>query len=74
MAIERESNWAVWLHQTAQIKITDVRVVERSGDGTYDESVLRAVRMSSPLPPPPEKYRDVFGNYLLDFVSGELQS
>ncbi|MGH7818656.1 MAG: energy transducer TonB, partial [Candidatus Binatia bacterium] len=54
--------------------ITDIRVVQRSGDGSYDESVLRAIRISSPLPAPPEKYRDVFGNYLLDFVSGELQS
>lgn len=52
--------------------ITDLRLVATSGDGSYDESVLRAIRGSSPLPPPPEKYRQVFRNYLIDFVSGEL--
>jgi TonB family protein len=54
--------------------ILDVRILQRSGDGTYDESVIRAIRASSPLPPPPEKYRDIFGNYTIDFVSGEMRS
>ncbi|MGH7896870.1 MAG: energy transducer TonB, partial [Candidatus Binatia bacterium] len=52
--------------------IADLRVLARSGDGTFDESVMRAIRVSTPLPPPPEKYREVFGNYVLEFVSGEL--
>lgn len=54
-------------------EITDVRVVERSGDSSFDDSVMRAIRVSNPLPQPPERYRDVFGNYILDFVSGEMQ-
>jgi TonB family protein len=55
-------------------EIRDVRILQRSGDGTYDESVIRAIRASTPLPSPPEKYRDVFANYTLDFVSGEMKS
>lgn len=52
--------------------ITDLTVLDRSGDGSFDDSVARAIRISSPLPPPPEKYRQIFGNYTLEFVSGEL--
>jgi TonB family protein len=53
-------------------EIADLRVIDRSGDSSFDDSVLRAVRISSPLPAPPEKYRQVFANYVLEFVSGEL--
>jgi len=53
-------------------EISDLRVLDRSGDASYDDSVMRAIRVSSPLPPPPEKYRQVFANYVLEFVSGEL--
>jgi colicin import membrane protein len=53
-------------------KISEPKVVTPSGDSSYDESVLRAVRISSPLPEPPEKYRDVFRDYVIDFVSGEM--
>lgn len=53
-------------------EIGDVRVIDRSSDSSFDESVLRAIRISSPLPAPPAKYRDVFGNYVLEFVSGQL--
>lgn len=34
-------------------EIVDVRIVQSSGDESYDESVLRAVRRARPLPPPP---------------------
>lgn len=53
-------------------QIADLRVVGQSGDPSFDESVLRAVRISSPLPAPPEKYRQTFANYMLEFVSGQL--
>lgn len=53
-------------------QITDVHVVERSGDASFDDSVMRAIRISTPLPAPPEKYRQSFANYVIDFVSGEL--
>jgi colicin import membrane protein len=52
--------------------ITDLRVIDRSGDSSFDDSVLRAVRISSPLPAPPAKYRQVFADYVLEFVSGQL--
>ncbi len=52
--------------------ITDLRIVERSRDSSYDESVMKAIRLSSPLPVPPEKYRAIFASYVLEFVSGEL--
>jgi TonB family protein len=55
-------------------QITDLRIASGSGDASFDESVLRAVRISNPLPPPPEKYRQAFANYVLEFVSGELAS
>jgi colicin import membrane protein len=54
-------------------EIASLRIVERSGDSSYDESVMRALKVSSPLPPPPEKYREVFADYIIDFLSGELQ-
>lgn len=53
-------------------QIADLHVVGRSGDSSFDESVLRAIRISSPLPPPPEKYRQTFASYVLEFVSGQL--
>jgi colicin import membrane protein len=53
-------------------QIADVRIVSASGDTSYDESVLRAIRISNPLPAPPQKYRQTFANYVLDFVSGQL--
>jgi TonB family protein len=53
-------------------QITDVHVVERSGDSSFDDSVMSAIRISTPLPAPPEKYRQTFANYVLDFVSGDL--
>lgn len=55
-------------------EIKDIRILERSGDGSYDESVMRAIRASSPLPPPPESYREVFADYILDFVSGDMRA
>jgi periplasmic protein TonB len=55
-------------------QIADLRVADGSGDASFDESVLRAVRISSPLPPPPEKYRQAFAQYMLEFVSGQLAS
>jgi TonB family protein len=53
-------------------EIADLRVLDRSDDSTFDDSVLRAIRISSPLPAPPDKYRQIFGNYTLEFVSGQL--
>ena len=54
-------------------QIANLRVVASSGDASYDESVMRAIRISNPLPAPPEKYRQTFANYVLEFVSGQLK-
>lgn len=39
--------------------VTDVELVDPSGDRAFDQSALRAVR-SAKLPPPPETYREDF--------------
>jgi TonB family protein len=41
-------------------EITGVKIVQSSGDPLYDESVIRAVRKSSPLTAPPENHRKEF--------------
>lgn len=48
-------------------EIVGIKVVQPSGDFFYDESVMRAVRKSSPLPPPPESYRKDFSDVELTF-------
>jgi colicin import membrane protein len=72
-------NWA-WAGQRSDLKvtvrfgirengeITGIKVVQSSGDPSYDESVLRAVRKSSPLPAPPESYRRDFSDVELNFL------
>ena len=55
-------------------EIRNLRILERSGDGSYDESVIRAIRAASPLPPPPDAYREIFADYILDFVSGDMRA
>jgi colicin import membrane protein len=72
-------NWA-WPGQRSDLKVTvrfgirengeiiGIKVVQPSGDPSYDESVLRAVRKSSPLPSPPESYRKDFSDVELNFL------
>jgi TonB family protein len=72
-------NWA-WPGQRSDLKVTvkfgirengeiiGIKVVQPSGDPSYDESVLRAVRKSSPLPAPPESYRKDFSDVELNFL------
>ena len=41
--------------------VSKIEVLEGSGNGLFDESVLRAVSKVSPLPPPPAQYyKDYF--------------
>ncbi len=73
-----KENWA-WAGQKGTLKVVvhfsikesgeiiAVKVLQPSGDPSYDESVLRAVRKSSPLPPPPESYRKDFSDVELTF-------
>jgi TonB family protein len=37
-----------------------VRVSDASRDPAFDDSVVRAIRLAAPFPPPPEKYRPQF--------------
>jgi TonB family protein len=53
-------------------EITGLKVVQPSGDATYDESVLRAVKKSSPLPAPPSAYRKDFSEVELTFRPRDL--
>jgi TolA protein len=53
-------------------EIVGLKIVKRSGDASYDDSVMRAVRQASPLPPPPEKYREDFKDVELKFLPKDL--
>ena len=78
-----KNNW-VWVGQRANLKVTvrfnikengeivGLRLVQASGSPSYDDSVLRAVRKSSPLPPPPEDVRRDFSEVELAFRPEDL--
>jgi colicin import membrane protein len=76
-------NWS-WVPQRTDLKVTvhfgikengeivGLKIVQPSGDRTYDESVLRALRKSTPLPPPPEAHRADFMDYTITFTPKDL--
>jgi colicin import membrane protein len=78
-----KDNWA-WVGQKSNLKvvvhfsikengeISGLKIVQPSGDPSYDESVLRAVKKSSPLPPPPENSRKDFADVELTFRPKDL--
>jgi colicin import membrane protein len=78
-----KDNWA-WVGQRTNLRvvvqfgikengeITGLKVLQPSGDVTYDESVLRAVKKSSPLPAPPSAYRKDFAEVELTFRPRDL--
>jgi colicin import membrane protein len=41
-------------------EVQDVELMKSSGDGAFDQSVLRAVRKAAPFPPPPPSYAQEF--------------
>jgi colicin import membrane protein len=53
-------------------EIFGLRLVKASGDRSYDDSVVRAVRGASPLPPPPQNYRRDFMDVELTFRPKDL--
>jgi colicin import membrane protein len=73
-----KENWA-WPGQKGSLKalvrfsikdngeIAGMKIAEPSGDPTFDESILRALRKSSPLPAPPESYRKDFAQVEMNF-------
>jgi colicin import membrane protein len=78
-----KDNWT-WVGQRSNLKvvvhfgikdsgeIVGLKIVQPSGDPSYDESVLRAVKKSSPLPSPPESYRKDFADVELTFRPRDL--
>ena len=59
------------IHRAAG-EISGLKIVQPSGDASYDESVLRAVKKSSPLSAPPENYRRDFADVELAFRPQDL--
>jgi len=53
-------------------EIVGLKIIRGSGDPSYDDSVYRAVRGASPLPPPPESYRRDFMDVELTFRPKDL--
>lgn len=53
-------------------EIVGLKIMQPSGDPSYDESVLRAVKKSSPLPVPPEAYRKDFAEVQVTFRPQDL--
>jgi colicin import membrane protein len=78
-----KDNWA-WPGQRSDLRvvvhfaiketgeIVSLKIAKPSGDPSYDESVLRAVKKSSPLPAPPENYRKDFADVELTFRPRDL--
>lgn len=54
-------------------EVVNFTVQQSSGDLTYDASIERAIKGVSPLPPPPEAYREEFSQYELTFNAEFLQ-
>lgn len=53
-------------------EIIGVKIVQSSGDPTYDESVIRAVKKSSPLTAPPENHRKDFADVEYSFQPDQV--
>lgn len=78
-----KENWA-WVGQRSNLRvvvqfgirengdIVGLKIVQPSGDPSYDESVLRALKKSSPLPAPPENYRKDFADVEISFRPRDL--
>jgi TonB family protein len=53
--------------------IANLRLMERSGDASYDASVERAVKAASPFAPPPAAYQRDFADVELTFRPADLK-
>jgi colicin import membrane protein len=72
--VGQRSNLAVVVHFAIKDngEIVGLKVVQPSGDQSYDESVLRALKKSSPLPAPPDAYRKDFADVEITFRPRDL--
>lgn len=78
-----KANW-VWVGQRGNLRvvvrfnirdsgdIVGLKIVQSSGNASYDDSVIRAVNKSSPLPAPPESVRKEFSEIELAFRPEDL--
>jgi len=78
-----KDNWA-WIGARSNLRVVvhfgirdngeiiGLKIVQPSGDSSYDESVLRALKKSSPLPAPPEAVRKDFADVELTFRPRDL--
>jgi TolA protein len=78
-----KANWA-WAGRKTDLKVVvqfgiketgelaGLRVTQRSGDPTYDESVIRAIKRSSPFTPPPESHRKEFADVEMTFKPSDF--
>lgn len=53
-------------------EIVGVKIIQSSGDPLYDESVIRAVKKSSPLTAPPEDHRKDFADVEYSFQPDQV--
>ena len=54
-------------------KIMDISLRKRSSDPLFDESVIKAIKRSDPLPPFPPIYRKQWDEIVIRFTLGELK-
>jgi len=54
-------------------KIMDISLRKRSSDPLFDESVVKAIKRSDPLPPFPPIYRKQWDEIVIRFTLGELK-
>ncbi|MBM2802268.1 MAG: hypothetical protein HW419_161 [Deltaproteobacteria bacterium] len=78
-----KGNWA-WAGRKSDLKvvvqfgikengeISGLRVMQRSGDPTYDESVIRAIKRSNPFSSPPESHRKEFADVEMTFKPSDF--
>lgn len=78
-----KENWA-WAGRRSDLKVVvqfgikengeiiGLRVTQRSGDPTYDESVIRAIKRASPVSSPPESHRKEFADVEMTFKPSDF--
>ena len=53
-------------------EVFGIELLKRSGDASFDESVVRAVRRATPLPPPPRSHAHEFEQVEFTFRPKDL--
>ncbi|MGH7769966.1 MAG: cell envelope integrity protein TolA [Candidatus Binatia bacterium] len=72
----RKADLRVLVHMSIQEngEISGLKITRSSGDSSFDDSVIRALKKANPLPPPPEKFRQKFSDVNVPFSLKELGS